>query len=500
MSSGKVLLILNDASEARAIADRLHEAGVETATAGDGLTGLALVSEAKPDLVLCSKTLPKMSGLEVCRLIKRNHKLKHVTVLILLGEHDDTISSLEVGANDYLLHPIHMAELVAAVRSHLQNKTSITRLRDDNKELATILEISEMLTSTLSSSDLHYIIVHKLAEALAVEKCTLLRVDPSGARVTIEASMNPDDADRGSLRLSEMPEVRRALGASKMVYVEDVRKDAELAAAHGDAPMSLLAVPLQSRQPAAGRVVFRMARSGEPFTYREIKFCQIVTTVAANALENASLYESLEDAHAQLTEISKKDPLTDVFNRRFLFERLEVEFARALRKGTPLSCILLDIDFFKRINDDFGHQAGDATLIEVSRVLKDCLRGQDVVGRYGGEEFLVVLPETDAEGARLVAERIRRSMREHAFTGVGGRRVTVSLGVAVRLGAGPGAPCVEALVAQADKALYEAKGAGRDRAVTYEPQPGQVIATHDDTMTIRVSDETIAAEAAGRVK
>ena len=480
MATGKVLLILNDASESAAIAERLHEAGIETASSSDGLTGLALVSDAKPDLVLCSRTLPKMSGLEVCRLIKRNHKLKHVTVLLLLGENEDTIAGLEVGANDYLMRPIHMAELIAAVRSHLQNKTSITRLKDDNKELATILEISEMLTSTLNSSDLHYIIVHKLAEALAVERCMLLRVDPSGLRATVEASMSPDDADRGSLRLAELPEVRRALQSSKMVYVEDVRRDPEMAAAHGEAAVSVLAVPLQTRQPAAGRAVFRMARSGEPFTYREIKFCQIVTTVAANALENASLYESLEAAHVQLTEISKRDPLTDVYNRGYLFERLEVEFAKSLRKDAALGAILIDVDFFKRVNDDFGHQAGDATLISVGKILRDCLRGQDVVGRYGGEEFLVVLPETDREGARLVAERIRRSVREHAFTGVGGRRVTVSLGIAVREPGVPSAPCVEAMVAQADKALYDAKATGRDRSVLWEPA-GEPAAAPDET-------------------
>src|SRR5204862_31109 len=119
-----------------------------------------------PDLILCSKSLPKMSGLEVCRLVKRNHKHKHITFLLVLGEGDDAVSSLEVGANDYVTRPLRMTELVAAVRSHLQSKTSITRLKDDNKELATILEIAEMLTSTLSSGDLFYIIAHKVAEAL----------------------------------------------------------------------------------------------------------------------------------------------------------------------------------------------------------------------------------------------------------------------------------------------------------------------------------------------
>lgn len=470
MSAGKVLLILNDASEARAIGERLVAVGLETQSAPDGLAGLALVSEYKPDLVLCSKSLPKMSGLEVCRLVKRNHKLKHVTVLIVLNEGDDAVSSLEVGANDYVTRPLPMTELVAAVRGHLQNKTSITRLKDDNKELATILEIAEMLTSTLSSGELFYIIAHKIAEALAVDRCMLLRIDPSGQRAAIEASLQAEDTSRPAARVADIPEVRRCLASNKMVYVEDVRRDAEMAAAHGaDQALSVITVPLQLRQQGHGRIVFRMARTGEPFTYREIKFCQIVTTVAANALENAYLYESLEIAHSTLTEVSKRDPLTDVYNRRFLFERLEGEFSRAHRKRSALGCILLDVDHFKRVNDDFGHQVGDAVLIGVGRILKDCLRGQDVVGRYGGEEFLVVLPETDEEGARMVAERIRRAVREATFPGVRDRSVTVSLGVAIKEPGDSSMKTVECLVANADLALYEAKDAGRDRTVLWQP-------------------------------
>jgi len=278
--------------------------------------------------------------------------------------------------------------------------------------------------------------------------------------------MNPDDADRPNQPLSELPEVRRCLASNKIVYVEDVRRDSELAMVHdgGDA-LSIMAVPLHMRHAADHRIVFRMARTGDPFTYREIKFCQIVTTVAANALENAQLYESLEIAHSQLTEISKKDPLTDVYNRRYLFERLEVEFARSVRKRAPLSAIMLDIDHFKRVNDDLGHQAGDSVLIGFGQILKNCLRGQDLVGRYGGEEFLIVLPETDDAGAVMVAERIRREVRQHQFARASGRKVTCSLGIAVRDPATTATPTVESLVALADHALYEAKSGGRDRAV-----------------------------------
>jgi two-component system cell cycle response regulator len=481
-ADGKVLIILGDASEARAIADRLGAEGLEMLTAKDGIEGLSMVTEHKPDVVVCSRTLPKMGGLEVCRLIKRNHKLKHVAVLIVLDEGDDSsiVSSLEVGANDYLLRPLHMGELTAAVRSHFKNRTSITRLKDDNKELATILEITEMLTSTLNSADLFYIIVHKVAEALAVDECSLLRIEPGGRRGAIEASMNPDDADRPELDLVDMPEVGRCLTANKMLYVEDVRRDAELVAAHGSESLrSVLTVPLQLRQANTHRVVFRMSRCGEPLTYREIKFCQIATTVAANALENAYLFESLEIAHATLTDVAKRDPLTQIYNRGHLFERLEAEFGRSLRKRSTLSCILLDVDHFKAVNDELGHQAGDAVLVALGRILKEAVRGHDVVGRYGGEEFLAVLPETDAQGALMVAERIRSEMRRTRFEGVEDRAVTASVGIAVLDPNQVQGLSAQDLVARADEAMYAAKHAGRDRVIVHEESVPASVAGDD---------------------
>jgi diguanylate cyclase (GGDEF)-like protein len=211
-----------------------------------------------------------------------------------------------------------------------------------------------------------------------------------------------------------------------------------------------------------------MARRGDAFTYREIKFCQIATTVAANALENAYLFESLEIAHATLTDVAKRDPLTQIYNRGHLFERLEAEHARSCRRGAPLACIMLDVDHFKRINDELGHQAGDAVLVALGGILKAAVRGHDVVGRYGGEEFLAVLPDTDARGALMVAERIRGEMRRTRFEGVDDRAVTASVGIAVLDPASDEETGVQALVARADEALYAAKHGGRDRVVIHE--------------------------------
>lgn len=156
------------------------------------------------------------------------------------------------------------------------------------------------------------------------------------------------------------------------------------------------------------------------------------------------------------------DFLTDVCNRRHFIELAEIELQRAARYGNALSACMLDIDHFKRINDGFGHKVGDQVLQQVAQVCRDALRGSDIVGRVGGEEFAILLPETDQSEALEVAQRIRAALADTQMPLPGGQslRITVSIGVtALRAGEYD----LDALLGRADKALYQAKHAGRDR-------------------------------------
>lgn len=158
------------------------------------------------------------------------------------------------------------------------------------------------------------------------------------------------------------------------------------------------------------------------------------------------------------------DELTGSPNRRVFLERLESEVDRCARLGTRLSVVFVDIDHFKRINDDYGHQAGDTVLKGIFARLEESLRAYDFVGRYGGDEFVMALPGNDAEGGAAVAERLRESVQETAVGKV--PTVTISLGVA-QLEQGMNA---EALLRNADMALYRAKNGGRNRTVMYPPR------------------------------
>jgi diguanylate cyclase (GGDEF)-like protein len=182
----------------------------------------------------------------------------------------------------------------------------------------------------------------------------------------------------------------------------------------------------------------------------------------ARRLERA--YAELEVTNARLKEFSYTDEVTGLYNRRFFGIRLEEEVSRYRRFDHPVAVVLLDLDGFKAINDELGHAAGDATLREMADILLKHSRGINVICRYGGDEFAVLLVETGKAGARLYAERIREVLSRHRFAH--GRRVTASFGLAsLPEDVAPGA---EELIQAADEALYAAKRAGKNRVSVYE--------------------------------
>ncbi|HMK50755.1 MAG TPA: diguanylate cyclase [Thermodesulfovibrionales bacterium] len=186
-------------------------------------------------------------------------------------------------------------------------------------------------------------------------------------------------------------------------------------------------------------------------------------------LRTKALQDELRDKNRQLEEVLSRvevlaitDPLTQLYNRRHFETLIESEFATTTRYKSPTSCLMIDVDFFKQVNDQFGHRAGDTVLKEIAQIIKNCLRKVDTVARWGGEEFVVLLPRTKKEDSLIAAERILNSISEHSFSGVD-RQITVSIGVASM--PDPSIDSSEKLVDASDAALYEAKGSGRNRII-----------------------------------
>ncbi len=179
----------------------------------------------------------------------------------------------------------------------------------------------------------------------------------------------------------------------------------------------------------------------------------------------ADQFQKLKEAHDRIEEIAHKDELTNLANRRFIMELLDKEISRCIRYGNPLSAFILDIDHFKRVNDEHGHLSGDKVLRQIGSILSTTVRDTDRVGRYGGEEFLGFLPETDIQGAVIQAERLRCQVAECPFIVEEGKilQLTVSIGVAQY---DISNDTIETFLSRADEALYQAKQSGRNKVNT----------------------------------
>ncbi len=174
--------------------------------------------------------------------------------------------------------------------------------------------------------------------------------------------------------------------------------------------------------------------------------------------------ELLQEKNKKLSELAITDELTQLYNRRYVIQRLREEIARSKRHSMSLSCLMLDVDYFKEVNDKFGHLAGDMVLRELADLLQNVVRATDVVSRYGGEEFIIVLPQTDWQGAYYVAEKIREEVEMQCFT-TNNIKITVSVGVA---GFEDGNVIDDGLlIDQADTAFYIAKKSGRNSVVCF---------------------------------
>jgi len=247
----------------------------------------------------------------------------------------------------------------------------------------------------------------------------------------------------------------------------------EGAAAAGD--MTVVSV-------AAPAVIVR-AEEGRPFNESERQLLDEIFALARVADESDNRLRALEDRflilqrenldlvmkNRILSEISHKDALTGLYNRFYVMEKIDSEMNRALRHGYPISVLMLDLDHFKRINDSYGHPVGDEVLKIVGQVLRESCRVYDVAGRYGGEEFCIVLPETRVGNTTQVAERIRNRLATTPLS-VGSTSivVTASIGVA-GMDSTEGVLSASTLVERADRALYSAKHLGRNRVEMWNP-------------------------------
>ena len=451
--SARVLIVDDIPTNVKLLEAQLSAEYFDVVTASNGAQALEICRRAECDIVLLDVMMPDMDGFEVCRRIKSNPNTHFIPVVLVtaLDQPSDRLRGLEAGADDFLTKPVSDVVLIARVRS-------LTRLK---------MMTDELRMRAVTSRDIGL---------GGPERDAVADTGKSGRVLII------DD------RASSQERLAHILCAEHEVDVEPNPADALFTAAEGNYDLLIVSLGLQGHD---GLRLCSQARSLErtrnipilalieaddrkrllrgleiginDYLMRPVDSNELLAR-ARTQVRRRRYTEHLRDNVQVSIEMAITDALTGLHNRRYLESHLETLTQQAHLRGKPLTLMMLDNDFFKSINDSYGHESGDDVLREFATRVRKSIRGIDLACRYGGEEFVVVMPEADPGVATMVGERLRRAVACEPFTvDRGGKRVevTISVGVAT-LECGES---VADLLKRSDQALYRAKRDGRNRVV-----------------------------------
>lgn len=334
-------------------------------------------------------------------------------------------------------------------------------MREHNRELSLLLQINQEMASTLELDGLIDRVLTSLSDLLDCSHAIVLLANTATETLDVSHTFGLDKSYLGDIKFKYNEGVSGETARNRsVIYIPDLTREDRYLAYKGKLPPggSMLSLPLLSRNRLCG-VLNLHKRTVAGFDEGAITFAQAIASQAAVSIENAQLYR-------QAREQSITDELTGLSNRRHFREILKREIVQAQRYASYVSVALIDIDHFKKFNDWHGHLHGDLVLKHVAKLLLQSTRGIDLVSRFGGEEFVVLLPKTDRKGALVAAEKLRETIYQEVFEGAAdsqpGGRITLSIGTATYP---EDTADTDLLIELADQALYRAKQNGRNCVV-----------------------------------
>jgi two-component system, cell cycle response regulator len=451
--TARVLVVDDVPANVKLLEARLSAEYFDVLTAMSGAEALAICERAECDIVLLDVMMPDMDGFEVCRRLKAGLTTHHIPVVMVtaLDQPSDRVRGLDAGADDFLTKPVSDVALIARVRSLARLKLMTDELRmraltsrDIGIESPEREAVAEMgRNGRILIVDDRTASYERIADMLAGEHSADVEADPNAG--LFHAAEGNYDLLIVSLALENFDGLRLC---SQVRSLERTRN------------VPILAI---SDAEDSARLIRGLEIGVNDYLSRPIDKNELLARVRTQ-IRKKRYAERLRDNVQMSIEMAITDALTGLYNRRYMETHVGSLVEQAASRGKPLTVLVLDIDYFKSINDTHGHDAGDDVLREFALRVRKSIRGIDLACRYGGEEFVVVMPETDLAVATLVAERLRRRIAGEPFPIQQSARsveVTISIGIAA-LGGGDNAASV---LKRADQALYRAKRDGRNRVV-----------------------------------
>src|SRR5579875_3266235 len=446
--SARILVVDDIEANVRLLEAKLNAEYYDVSLAYDGPGALAAAADKHPDIILLDVMMPGMDGFEVCRRLKADPNTRHIPVVLVtaLDGRQDRLTGLKAGADDFLTKPIDDVALFARVRSLTRLKLVIDELRQ-REASGRRIGVIEGVAARLGGSGGRIVIAddqerqsRRILDELSVEHRPVVETELERALLAVRARadlliVNIAAKAFDGLRLAAQLRSDETTRHVPILAVFDPAERARALKALEIGVNDLIAKPIDPEELSArARTLILQKR---------------YTDFLRNNLDNS-------------LELAVTDPLTGLHNRRYMSGQLSALVRRAAHGGEPVAALLVDIDHFKRINDSFGHDVGDEVLREFAVRLATNVRAIDLPCRAGGEEFVVIMPDTPLDAAQRVAERLRLHVSGSPFHVSGVEelmQVTISIGVACTLGEGD---TPEALLKRADEAVYEAKAKGRN--------------------------------------
>lgn len=437
--NGKILLVDDDPAALKLLRDILSAAGHIVRPFNNGELALRSILLEPPELILLDIRMPGLSGFDICHRLKRDELTREIPVIFISAATDmeDKVKAFEEGGVDYITKPFQKEEVVARANTHIALAQTLQRLKKTAADLKVSAESLRLAQSIARIG--HWEWDMKSGHFICSEEmCRILDMPCTSSIIEQDAflaSVHPDDRERVAAHLRKIQD-----GEKLDIEYRIVLRNGDVRVLHGLG---------QAIGSDSGTLIIGTIQS-----IREQE-----QTKMLGVIQDITERKELEN---RLEKQANTDYLTGCDSRRRFLERAEQEFMRARRYGGALSVLMLDLDHFKRINDNYGHQVGDAVLIRLVSLCKTQLREVDVIGRMGGEEFAIMLPETGRDRAIEVAERLCLAVAdvEMAVGNAAAFHFTTSIGVAIMTAEDAR---IDAIINRADMALYRAKNAGRNQ-------------------------------------